>query len=117
MALQKDLVISGLHLTQAQAIAGSVATGLVAAGTTQATALALTSQTNVIGTAAASSGVILPVGLSGDTVFVRNGGANTVNIYPPVGGVINALSANAALTLAAGASTTLNYTSTINVVQ
>jgi hypothetical protein len=116
MSLAKELVASGLHFTQAQAINGSVATGLVATGSTQATALPLTSQMNVLATTAASTGVILPVLERGDSVFIRNGGANSLSIYPPVGGVINALSANAAFALAAGSSVTLNYVSTVNAV-
>lgn len=62
----------------------SVATGLTAAGTTRATALALTSLINVIGTAAASSGVVLPSAASlgiGNDVTIFNDGANAVKVY------------------------------------
>ena len=51
---------------------------LAASGTTQADALAITGDVNVIGTAAASSGVRLPAPSGvGDVVMVTNRGANT----------------------------------------
>ena len=119
MALAKELVASGLFGNTAAAVNGSVATGIVAGATqTQAGATALPAASNVIGTVGKTNdGVILPVAAAGDTVFVRNGGANTAKIYPPVGGAINGGSANAAVTIAAGASTTFVYTSTVDSVQ
>lgn len=72
---------------------------------TQALAVPLTGDVNVIGTssATASTGVRLPAGVNaGDSVAVYNAGASATAIYPQVGGTINALSANAALSLAAG---------------
>ena len=97
----KGAVSAGLHTTQAQA-AQNVVTGLTAAGSTQGTALALTNDANFIGTAAASTGVILPSYDVGDQVYVVNGGANAVAVYPPVGHTINGLAANTALSLAVG---------------
>ncbi len=71
----------------ASLFAPSVATTLTAAGTTQATGLALTADVNMIGTAAASTGVVLPaISGAGDQVFVYNGGANAVKVYPAVTG-------------------------------
>jgi hypothetical protein len=62
----------------------SVATGLTAAGTTQANALALTKDINVISTAAASTGVVLPsaatVGIGGYVVIFHDG-ANAIKVY------------------------------------
>jgi hypothetical protein len=87
------------HLQETSSI--STATNLTAAGTTQATALALTSDYNHIGTAAASSGVRLPTAVAGMEVLVFNKGANAVNVYPATGAAINALAANAALAVAA----------------
>jgi hypothetical protein len=66
----------------------STATGLTAAGTNQATALALTKAINVITTAAASTGVSLPsaatVGIGG-FVVIFNGGASAIKVYGAVG--------------------------------
>lgn len=96
---------TGFGSPSLQGIAGTVATGLTATGATQATALALPAGTNAIATAAASTGVILPPATAGDVFAVYNGGANTVLVYPPVGGTINNLAANtglAVLTLKSG---------------
>ena len=66
----------------------TVATGLTAAGTNQATALALTKGINVISTAAASTGVSLPaaatVGIGG-SVMIFNDGASAIKVYSAVG--------------------------------
>lgn len=96
-------------LTHTGFLLRSMATGLTASTTnTQAGALGLTASVNNITTAAASSAVRLPaVALATGTaaeIIVRNGGANAVNVYPPTSAAINALAANAAFSLAAGAS-------------
>ena len=78
------------------------ATGLTATGSTLGTALALNARTNVISTAAASTGVALPAGApAGDIVFVSNNGANALSVYPATSaGTINGGSAGAAVSLA-----------------
>ncbi len=74
---------------------------ITAAGTTQATATLLINGLNGIRTAVAGSGVILtPNNLTSDCQVVFNGGANAVNVYPPVGSQINSLSANTPMVLA-----------------
>lgn len=80
----------------------SAATGLTAAGSTLGTALPLRARFNVVGTAAASTGVSLPAGVAvGETVLVRNGGANALAVYPATAaGVIGGGSAGAAVSLA-----------------
>ncbi len=80
----------------------SVATGLTAAGSDLAGATKLRARYNVVGTAAASTGVSLPAGVAvGDTVFVRNNGANALSVYPATSsGVIGGGSAGAAVSLA-----------------
>lgn len=81
-------------------------TNLVAAGSTIADALVLRgyADINVIGTAAASTGVLLPsAGGRGDEIVVFNQGANAVLVYPNGGGAINALSASAGYSLGAAA--------------
>lgn len=100
MAIGDRIATSGVPAVAARAIVGDVATGLTAAGSTQATALALAAANNFVSTAAASTGVILPPGNVGDAVFVFNGGANSLTVYPPVGGTINNLSANTGLAVA-----------------
>src|SRR5229473_3344540 len=63
------------------ALSPSVANALTAAGTNQATGLALTAFVNRITTAAASTGVVLPVGVIGAYVIVFNGGASAIKVY------------------------------------
>ena len=93
-----------------------VVTGITvgAGNNSQALAVALTGDVNVIGTssATASTGVRLPAGVgAGDQVAVYNAGARATAIDPQVGGTINALAANAALSLAAGGKALLIATS------
>ena len=55
---------------------------LTAAGTTITDALALTSFINLVGTAAASTGVKLPdVCPVGQVVYIANNGANSIKVY------------------------------------
>jgi hypothetical protein len=55
---------------------------LTAAGTTVADALALTSFINLVGTAAASTGVKLPIECPiGQIVYIANNGANSIKVY------------------------------------
>jgi hypothetical protein len=78
----------------------SVATGLVATGASQGTALALTADINMFATVAAGTGAILPALNPCDVSTVFNGGANALALYPPVGAKINGLGANAAYNVA-----------------
>lgn len=93
------LATSGLSAVASLSINGDVAVGLVAAGSTQATAASLPAANNFVATTAASTGVILPPSNGGDEVFVFNGGANALLVYPPVGGGINGGSTNAAVSV------------------
>lgn len=74
--------------------------GLTATGTTQGTALALTSDINGVTTTASGSGVILSS--SQREVVVANAGANALSVYPPSGAQINALGTNNPFSVAAG---------------
>lgn len=80
----------------------SVATGLTAAGTTRADALALTKEINVIGTAAASTGVVLPasatVGIGGK-VTIFNNGANAIKVYGAGSDTIDGTAGSTGVTL------------------
>jgi hypothetical protein len=75
------------------------------AGTTQATAAAITTDLTVFTTVALNAGAILPVATqAGEDCFVVNAGANALSLYPPTGGILNAAAANAAVSVAAGKS-------------
>lgn len=103
MTFTKDLISAGMYVTEANAIGGPVANNLTATGSTQGTALLLSTPIANVTTVAASTGVVLPAGLvSSDDMIVRNGGANALAIYPPVGGTINGAAANTALSVASG---------------
>lgn len=93
----------------------SVSVGLTAAGTTIADALALVSLTNVVATAAASTGVKLPDAPIGQEVKVQNNGASILNLFPVSAlGTINGGSAGAAVTIAVGAGVVCTRLSTLD---
>lgn len=77
----------------------TLATGLVAAGTTQATGLVLVAVNNIVATTAASTGVVLPT-IVGQEIMVINRGASTLNVFPPLGAQIDSVAVNTAVTLA-----------------
>ena len=84
-------------------IAGDLQDNITATGTTQADAFPLNAVYSIVTTAAASTGVRLMQPEPSAEVFVRNLGANTLNVYPPVGDNFNGGTTNAAVTIAAGA--------------
>jgi sugar lactone lactonase YvrE len=92
----------------------SISAAVSAAGTTQGTATGLVSNiNNVTVVTAAAAGVRLPTAVAGMRILVRNSdSADTLSIYPATGGTINALSANAAFTIIAGATIELVATTT-----
>jgi hypothetical protein len=103
----------------AKPIQASVTTGITAAaGGGQANAVALTSQFNVLSTVGtAADSVLLPAlnaNFVGARVIVKNGGANSANVFPFTGQTINALAANTALAVAAAATTTFVAVSATN---
>jgi len=100
----------------------SVATGLTAAGTNQATALALTADINFVSTVAANTGVVIPGAAAGKTVIVINRGANALLVYPSTGHNFDTLAANASISVPVngllevfGTSTT-QWNSTLNAI-
>lgn len=84
------------------ALTGGLQDNITATGTTQADAFPLTEVYSIVTTAAASTGVRLMEPEPSAEVFVRNLGANTLNVYPPVGDNFNGGTTNAAVTIAAG---------------
>jgi phage-related tail protein len=83
-------------------VVNSVGAALTAAGTTITDALQLAAVLNNVSTAGAGTGVKLWNPTIGVSIFVRNGGANDLLVYPAnASGTINGGSAGAAITLAA----------------
>jgi hypothetical protein len=79
--------------------ADTVNAAVAAAGTTQGTATALTAVINAVTTG--SGGVALPVATAGAHQYVRNSLTSALSLYPASGAAINALTANAPITVPA----------------
>jgi len=86
-----------------------VATGLVAAGTTQlaATPIPLRNGLVEVSTVASGTGVILPVIAIPGEIKIRNAGANALAVYPQPGGTIDGGTVNAAISVPPGNSAIL----------
>ena len=117
MAIKQKLTGSGAAPQLAQVITGTKTTGITATGSTQGTAQLISDDWNVITTAAASTGVLLRSDLSqGDSQVVVNYGANSVTVYPPVGGAINNGSANAGVAVAANGNAIFTCLDSLNFI-
>lgn len=81
----------------------SLATGLVSLGTTQGTALPITTAYAHFGTVASGTGAILPERTFRE-VYVRNAGANALLVYPPTGYTVDTGGLNAGSSVTAGTS-------------
>jgi len=86
-------------------VINSISAAVSAAGTDQAGATGLVSNiNNVTVVATGATGVRLPTAVAGMRILIRNSDSlDMLSIYPATGGTINALSANAAFTIIAGA--------------
>lgn len=92
----KNLTGIGVPGEQARSIAGRVTNSIAAAGSTsQTNSTAVTNDINNVTTGASATGVRLPTGQAGDSMVIGNSKAETLFIYPPVGGTINGGSSNA----------------------
>lgn len=92
------------NLTVGNTITTGVQTGIVATGTVQSTAYAITKDINVISISTPSNnGVRLPATSAGNRITVMNlDGSDSVNVYPAGSAQINSLGASVAYNLAAG---------------
>ena len=79
-------------------------TSITANGATLANATVLSTHVNIVSTVVSgANSVRLPTPTAGMCVKIVNTSANTLNVFPATTGIINALSANAAFTMAANA--------------
>jgi hypothetical protein len=105
MTTKANMMGAGCSALEAIATGGIPSTGLTAAGNSQGTALALTTDFNVFTTVASSTGCILPTQGPNysitDTITVVNHGANALSVYPEVGGTVANGSLNAAFSVSA----------------
>lgn len=101
MAFINRIIGSGIPPLAASNICGDTSGALTAAGTTKATALALSSQSNYVSICSSGKGVSLPAMNQGDDVDVYNNGANNLLVYTTAGiaDTITNLSANGGFTL------------------
>lgn len=76
---------------------------VAAAGSAQGDAAGLIEGFNVVSAADGTKGVVLPTAVAGMVVYLKGTAAAVLKVYPATGGAINALSANAAISLASGA--------------
>jgi hypothetical protein len=100
MPIQQRLVVTGISAVQAQAIQGTVAPAVTALGSTQANAPPVPADINYVTTGGAGTGLILPAMNPADSVNIYNKTGAALLVYPPVGGVINALGTNAGYSVA-----------------
>lgn len=106
---QADVTVEGLF---AESYSGS----LVATGSTQATALLLTSNVNTFITVAAGTGALLPstnhsgsLLVMGTSIKVLNRGASVLSVYPPVGHQIETVGVNNPVGIAVNGNATYTY--------
>jgi hypothetical protein len=93
---------SGVPGLTSDAITGFVTTAQAATGASQGS-LTLPTDIVVYSTSTASNGPTLPsTAQSGDSYFIANNTANSINVWPSTGGAIGSGSANAALAVPAG---------------
>jgi hypothetical protein len=95
-------LLAGANLTVTGYVARSVGLSLLANGSTQGTATALTKEINIVSSVSSGQGVILPNGIQGLMITITNASANSLLVYPGIAGSINSLVANSAYTQPAG---------------
>lgn len=99
--------VSAANVVATGYVIAGVNNAITALGTNQASAQLLSKSINIITSAASGTGVVLPIAIAGQRLIVRNGGGNTVNVFPNLNAAIGANAANAAYTLSV--STSVEY--------
>ena len=90
----------------------STSASVSAAGNSQGTATALSSDYNIVTSVSAGQGVILPATTVGRRIIVINKGANTLTVYPAVSSTIDSLSVNAGISIPVNGGIEFNASST-----
>jgi len=106
MASIQELLGAGIPVEAARQLGFSIISGLTAAGSTsQANSFPVTTKIAHFSTVGANTGARLPPASRTDLDFViiSNSGANALLVFPSTGEDINALGANASMSLAAAA--------------
>jgi hypothetical protein len=95
-------VTIGANITATGYMIQSVATGISAGGGIQPNAVPLTTDISVVSTVSTGTGVLLPTAVAGMMLTIINTSANSLLVYPAIGGIINSQAVNAAFTQTAG---------------
>lgn len=74
---------------------------VAAAGSTQANAAAMVADFVLVSAADGTKGVLLPAGVAGKQMIIKNNANAVLKIWPPTGGQINAVGADTAMSIAA----------------
>lgn len=82
MAIPSRVLGSGVNSLSTVSICGDGTSAVTAAGTSAGNATALTHVYNNVTTVGSGAGVKLPPTEMGETIIVRNGGANKLTVYP-----------------------------------
>jgi hypothetical protein len=82
MAIPSRVLGSGISQLSTVSICGDGTASLTAAGTSAGDATQLTYVYTNVTTAASGTGVKLPKAEMGETIIIRNGGANAIKVYP-----------------------------------
>lgn len=102
MTTARNLIGSGNPGLTVQSVLGYLSNTLTAAGSTQGTALPITTDFAVCTTVASGTGVILPANaVASDQYMIANHGSNALLVYPPTGGAIANGTVNAGLSVPA----------------
>jgi hypothetical protein len=82
MAIPSRVLGSGISQLSTVSICGDGTASVTAAGTSAGDATQLTYVYNKVSTVASGTGVKLPKAEMGETIIIRNGGANPLTVYP-----------------------------------
>ena len=82
MSIPSRVLGSGISQLSTVSICGDGTASVTAAGTSAGNATQLTYVYNKVSTVASGTGVKLPKAEMGETIIIRNGGANALTVYP-----------------------------------
>ena len=82
MSIPSRVLGSGISQLSTVSICGDGTASLAAAGTSAGNATQITYVYNKVSTVASGAGVKLPKAEMGETIIIRNGGANALTVYP-----------------------------------
>ena len=113
MAFAKNMMQGGFSAGQADAIGGSVASVSATPAGTQATALVVSADYNLVTFSSGSCAVRLYAGGPGDSCAVINAGSSAMFVWPPSGVAFLGTATNAAVTVATSGNCTFTCVNTV----